>query len=293
MQFIRNQTAKNHPFNNTHRQKGVTLIELVTVIVLLGIMAVGITGFISLSTQTYVNVSERDELLASARFAVERLNREIRNAVPNSVLVVNGGTLQCIEFIPIMASTTYIDIPVAPDPASNSISVIPFYDDNGNAYECDECNDNVLVYPINTIEVYGDNTDNAGMVFEIDNFINPPVFPPATQWDLPLRNTVTFDSESPLQRAYIANTEVIYCYIPSALELRRWERSLDSAQLLPPSFSETLMAENMVVEDTDHLPFTISPATLKRNALVQVRLKFERDGESFVFENEIHIANMP
>ena len=89
--------------------KGFTLIELVTVIVLLGIMATGIGGFITLSTQTFVNVSERDELLASARFAIERLNREVSNAVPNSIRIATDidSNRQCLEFMPIQASTSY------------------------------------------------------------------------------------------------------------------------------------------------------------------------------------------
>jgi MSHA biogenesis protein MshO len=60
---------------------GFTLIELVMVILLLGILAAGVTSFIGLSTQTYLNVTERDEIISTARFALERLNREVRNSL--------------------------------------------------------------------------------------------------------------------------------------------------------------------------------------------------------------------
>ena len=86
----------------TKKTNGFTLLELIIVIVLLGVMSVGISGFITLSTQTYLNVSERDKLLSSARFAVERLNREIRNSVPNSIRITPItllSTQQCLSLI--------------------------------------------------------------------------------------------------------------------------------------------------------------------------------------------------
>ncbi len=48
------------PANKNKRMNGLTLMELIIVIILLGVMAVGIAGFITLTTQTYLNVSERD-----------------------------------------------------------------------------------------------------------------------------------------------------------------------------------------------------------------------------------------
>lgn len=65
--YLFNKISKNKGC----KESGFTLLELIIVIILLGVMAVGITGFITLSTQTYLNVTERDELLASARFAVK------------------------------------------------------------------------------------------------------------------------------------------------------------------------------------------------------------------------------
>ncbi|MBL0689544.1 MAG: prepilin-type N-terminal cleavage/methylation domain-containing protein, partial [Pseudoalteromonas sp.] len=129
-------SKKANTANIVNKTKGFTLLELIIVIIILGVMSVGIAGFITLSTQTYLNVSERDELLANARFVTERLNREIRNAVPNSIRINSNSTTECLEFIPIKASTTYMDIPVIPELASKNISIIPFQDSEGNAYQC-------------------------------------------------------------------------------------------------------------------------------------------------------------
>ncbi|MEC9260142.1 MAG: prepilin-type N-terminal cleavage/methylation domain-containing protein, partial [Pseudomonadota bacterium] len=73
--------------NTTRHNRGFTLIELVTVIVILGVASAGIASFVRGSMQTYIDVSTREQLLSESRFAIERLKRELRNAVPNSVRI--------------------------------------------------------------------------------------------------------------------------------------------------------------------------------------------------------------
>jgi len=278
--------------NKRNKNKGFTLVELVIVIVLLGIMATGITGFISLSTQTYVNVADRDELIASARFAVERLNRELRNAVPNSVRIKNDATRQCLEFVPIVTSTIYTDIPVSPEPLSNLITVIPFLGEDGLDYQCNGfCLDIVTSYPLNSGEIFANQFDGIGKVFGL-SAINQTT---ANEWTLTLDRTlgVNFDSDSPTKRLYIVRTPVSYCVNNS--QLRRYANYgyAVNQSLSPFAFSNHIMAENLKALDTSKLPFSIQEATLQRNAIVQIRLDFSKGGEDIVFNNEINIKNIP
>jgi len=284
---------KNNSINR--KIKGFTLLELIIVIIILGVMSVGIAGFISLTTQTYLNVSERDKLLSSARFAVERLNREIRNAVPNSVRVKNDAARQCLEFVPIVASTIYTDIPVSPEPGRLDALVIPFQLNNAD-YSCPAiCQDKVVVYPLTSDDLYiQDLFSGTGKSFGLDVFA-PPVA--LDEWTLPLSkpffsNTVTFEQDSPTNRLYIFKDPVSYCV--DLGDLIRYEgHSFSATQILKPTSSKALMAENLATIDAGDLPFTIEPPTLQRNALVQIKLQFIRDGENIVFNNEIHLNNIP
>jgi len=271
------------------KDRGFTLIELILVIIILGIMSVGIAGFITLTTQTYLNVSDRDELLGNTRFVIERLNREIRNAVPNSVRVKNSNSMQCIEFVPIEASTTYINIPVAPESASSNITVIPFNDKNGGPYECNLCSDQVIVYPLSASEVYDSFNDSTGKVFNLGDFSSSAL----NEWTLPIAsvNGVAFDDDSPTERLYIANQQVTYCVLFESIY--RFKNGIGGSQSLPPHSRPYLMAEYVAPIDVNYLPFTILPATLTRNAMVQVNLHFIRNDEDYVFNNDIHIGNIP
>ncbi len=270
-------------------QQGFTLVELVLVIVLLGVISVGISGFIGLSTQAYVNVSERDELVSNARFVIERLNRELRNAVPNSVRVTDLSGIQCMDFVPISASTIYTNIPVAPETASNQITVIPFKAEDGvNDYSCSSCLDLVIVYPNSTASIYDNHNDTTGRVFNLADFTPPTTL--TNEWTLSIANgAVLFDQDSPTQRLYIANEQVSYCVF--ANKMYRYRNNIGGSQTLPPRARPTLMAEYLADIDNADLPFTILPATLQRNAVVQIKLHFLRNNENIVFENEVQIKN--
>lgn len=271
--------------------KGFTLLELIIVIIILGVMSVGISGFITLTTQTYLNATERDKLLSSARFTIERLNREIRNAVPNSIRVTNDTTRQCIEFIPIKASTIYIDIPVLPSPKSEEITVVTFNDSQGNSYSCTaSCGDYIAVYPLVSADVYDFDVNLAeGKVTKLKPFSGLL----GDIWTLPIEPTggMVFDEHSPTNRLYVFDAPVSYCI--NNFELRRYdEQGFNAVQQIAPSGSYSLMAENLVF-DKDDLPFKFSPPSLRRNGLVQIKLNFDRDGEIIAFDNDIHIKNIP
>jgi len=286
---------QQHKFTVKATTQGFTLVELVLVIVLLGIISVGVSGFIKLSTQTYINVSERDELISSARFVIERLNREIRNAVPNSIRVKPGIAgpnygFQCIEFVPILASTTYIDIPVAPESPSNSINVIPFLSQDGNSeYECTaSCLDMVSIYPLAPDDVYANVSLVPNKLAGLQSVTKPLG---STLWTLTLDQALTFSAESPTKRLYIVKSPVSYCAI--AGRLIRYDNYFISANFYIVPVGGALMAEHLAAYDHSQQPFIVEPATLQRNATVQVRLHFQRNNEDLVFNHEIQVKNVP
>jgi MSHA biogenesis protein MshO len=249
--------------NNTN---GFSLIELIVVIVVLGVLATGISTFISFGTQVYTDATSREQVLSSARFAIERLNREIRNALPNSVCLTNTANgecdedaSQCLKFTPIIEATTYLDIPVIPEPASNRIKLIKFTE----SFDADW---DVIVYPLNAEDIYDPN----GKIFPVLKPIN--IDDTRDDWEIELKDAIHFSDDSPTQRIFFIKDPVSYCLIGG--ELKR---------------DEVLMAENI----TNGNPFTIKNASLQRNSIVQVVLQFTKNNEVVVFNNEIQVPNVP
>lgn len=89
------------------RQKGFTLIELVTVITVVVIIGAMSTGFISSTVSSYVSTERNLDLAGQADFALRRISRDVRNALPNSVRVTTSGQNSYLEFIPISGAGRY------------------------------------------------------------------------------------------------------------------------------------------------------------------------------------------
>ena len=106
-------------------QRGLTLVELVVTIVLMGILAGGTVAYVVSSTQSYVDTATRNQLSAIGRLTTARLELEIANAVPNSVRVTTPSSgNQCIEFFPVEDATRYLSVNF--EAASTSLTVKPF-----------------------------------------------------------------------------------------------------------------------------------------------------------------------
>lgn len=83
--------------NAMNWQRGFTLIELIVVIVLTGILAGSVTVFFKPAVDSYFATLRRAALADTADTTVRRMAREIRGAVPNSILEHDGS---CVEFVP-------------------------------------------------------------------------------------------------------------------------------------------------------------------------------------------------
>ncbi len=117
------------------RQRGFTLMELVIVIALLGIMSTLSVQFIINMAQGYSAMARRQSMSSAVQLAVERLGRELRQALPGSIRIAASGGDRCIEFIPVIGASRYSRLPqggatmdIVPLPANTtSGQLAPFY----------------------------------------------------------------------------------------------------------------------------------------------------------------------
>ncbi len=86
--------------------RGFTLVELITVIVVLSIVAAIGSGFVVTAVDSYRDTQQRAKLVHKGRLAIEQMTRQLRMALPHSVRHSASGN--CIEFMPIVGGANYL-----------------------------------------------------------------------------------------------------------------------------------------------------------------------------------------
>jgi MSHA biogenesis protein MshO len=260
-----------------NRQKGFTLVELVAVIVLLGIVGLSSTQFIRQSVQVYADNTRRDDLQQQARFAVERVTREVRNALPGSIRELNDGTKQCVEFIPVKAATTYLNSIV-----NSTISQLDVVN-MGYSYTA---GDQLAIYTFDNNSVYV-----APSISALSGAVASSVTPNMQTLSF---STITIANESPTRRAYIVASAVSFCV--SDGELRR-HQNYSVSGLPPTAASGTPVATNIRVEDGGAVNvFAYNADALQRAGALLLDFRFQNTNASdewFQFNHTVFVRNVP
>lgn len=284
----------SHYAVNKKSARGFTLVEMVTVILILGILVVGVSSFIIFGTRIFVESSSVDQVLGQSRFVVERMTRELRSSVPNSVRVnTDSLTYQCIEFVPIQASTSYLSMPIAPNATALTGTVIL------NATDKIKENQYIWIYPLTDSDVYNSARQKRAQIKTSPPPGEPPN--PANQVTLTFMAPTRFAEASPRQRIYFGSSPVSYCFEkgPSAneLQVRRYAGYTFTATQSKPSDmgSGVLMAQSVAnrLNDSNDLPITLTPSSLVNNAMVHLQPRFNVNGETFQYRHQVQVINVP
>jgi MSHA biogenesis protein MshO len=78
---------------------GFTLVEMVTVIAIMGIIASAVAVFLRTPLQSYQDAQRRSSISNAADTAFALLKRDLQTSLPNSVRVTNAGAVFYLEFL--------------------------------------------------------------------------------------------------------------------------------------------------------------------------------------------------
>lgn len=274
------------------RARGFTLVELVMVILLLGIMATFTSQFIGIGSQIYGDASSREQLMSDARFAMERLNREVRDAVPGSERIeTTGGTWDdtgaCLRFWPISTSSRYLALNRAMSGSTATLELVMATPASAaNPLDVDATavkkDDQLIVFPV--------PDKNAGSLIAGCDYgrcvakvlgVSTPVSGAQT---IHYASANSLAGLSPGSRVYFAREQVRYCAEGGALY--RATSVLSGASSTMPL--GTLMAESLRTGS-----FYRETSAFNAEGEFGMRFVFERKGESVTFNHKIEVLNVP
>ncbi len=276
-------------------KNGFTMVELVLVIVVLGIVSISLSGIVKNAVTTVVDVNQRESVVREGTFLLERMNREIKNAVPNSIRIRGNSTAHCIEFVPLNWTAHYFTLPLVAG-SSKQANVLELNSIDGTSY-VPQSSDFGIVFPTKPSQVYDaaeqhrqaisacsdDGDGDCATLDDADKVVQ-------------LDFADGFASTSPSRRIYIADQAVSYCL--RGQSVYRHSSSINTNQSIYLS-GGVLMAEQVVNQlgsspsSGTQNPFTSVAATLQRNGATQILLVFAREDERFTFLQEVQTPNAP
>lgn len=104
------------------RQQGFTFLELILVIFIIGIIAVGSTQFIVNSVRGLNDVSRRAAVASSVQISIAKIERQITHSLLHSVRLKTRGDTQCLEMLPIKSRAFFAKVDLQ-KPASKLLAI--------------------------------------------------------------------------------------------------------------------------------------------------------------------------
>lgn len=254
------------------RQNGFTLVELVSVMSVLGILSVGTFMFLQNSSNGYAATMGRAQLAQEARLVIARMTSELRTALPRSVRVSGN----CLEYVPTEAASNYLSLAtVTPAGSFESWPLDPLPAASGLR---------VVVYPDASLYALA----SPGPVSPTATFAAPDANNRVT---VSLSASHQFANESPQQKYFVVSDPVSYCL--SGTNLFRYQNygflaTQPSVAALPAGLpNRALFAEGVSGG------FAASSASLSRNAEVALDLTFTRRDEFVAMNHLVQVRNVP
>ncbi len=285
----------------TTRQSGFTLIELVVTLVISAIVVSFVSLFISGSVRGFTDQTRRARLVDSATSALQRMGRDVRRALPNSVRTTTAAGVTALEMLSTVDGARY-----RAQPPGAAAQILDFAAADGSFNALGPFTQ--VTKPFSStghyLAIYNVGVPGAD-AYELANVITPAgtqigiaVDGAAAGEDrVTLSPAFMFAYGSPTQRVFLLDGPVTYLCDGVAGTLMRYQgysiassqASVDShGELLAAGATASLMA-NQIVGCT----FTYTPGTAERGGLLALSITASAQGESVSMLSQVHVDNVP
>lgn len=268
---------------NKRLNVGFTLIEVIVVMTIVGVLAVGISLLIRNPAQSFIDSQNNADLTDRADTALRRIARDIAGALPNSVRVTNTGTDQFIEFVPVVAAGRYraaTGISVLDDPLDFTLAADTF----------DVLGPSVSVSAGDKLVIY--NLGIAGASAYEGSNIRTLVAPFGNVNKLGFAGG-QFPQASPTSRFQVVNNAVTYACDMSNGLLLRYSYAIQSTQPNTIGALNALATPSRVASNMSRCDVAYGNGALLRNGLLTLHLSFNQSVALVSLVNQVAVVNSP
>lgn len=241
-------------------KKGFSLIEIIIVIVLLGIVSGLGAALFSVVFRGYTDTATKDFLFAESKFIIERIDRELRGSIPNTVRLHNSN--EAIQFGKFSSASYYEEVTEKDKiriPESGVLSVgsrVSIYNTNDSHFY-----NNTRIYTVT--DIHTDNSsDNVTLDKDISNA--SPYFR-------------FFKVESPVT-IYKSGSFLKICF---GYSINNIVDGIDDGSC------------SVMGSFVDSVSFDYQPGNTQRNGIVKIDLRLKKGDTQIVQKHQFHIRNTP
>ncbi|MEM7563337.1 MAG: type II secretion system protein [Pseudomonadota bacterium] len=280
------------------RQNGFSLLELITVVVILGVLAAGGGLLITRPIEAYDDMVRRQQLVDQGEMALRQIARDVRRALPNSVRV--DGTGLAVEMFNTVDGARYrdenqtliggpadiLDFTTA-DSSFNLLGTLNNPATFSGSYR-------LAIYNTVANTLYADAAANgvSGVITPDTStvaFAVSPNYPAEHQ--ITISAPFQFSQESPGQRVFLVDAPISYvCDIGNSRIVRYRGYTISAGQLVPPPLDGTT---DTVISQLSSCNMAYAVGTAQRGGVLTIQIGIDDSGETINLLHQIHVVNVP
>lgn len=283
-------------------------MELIVVVVLLGVLAVG-GGMLAINPiGAYDAQVRRQQLVDQGEMALRQIARDIRRALPNSIRVTSVGAGFAVEMVNTVDGARYRD-EYGGDYTDDDIFVLDFAGPDrdfnflgrvagASAAQLAVGTQRLVIYNTSPVDIYAeavDVSDFQGIITRGDMALtlsNSDNGPGDDEDHIRMSDPFLFTQQSPAQRAYVVDGSISYVCDPGTSRIRRYSGyGYRAAQ--PTAPADFGVTPGRVISQLTGCNMTYAAGTAQRGGMLTVEITVADGGEAVNLLHQIHVVNVP
>jgi len=285
-------------------QSGFSLLELIVVVILVGILAIGGGMLIATPIEAYDAQQRRQQLVDQGEMALRQIAADVRRALPNSLRLRTVGTGWALEMVSALDGARYRDQNDDAVPLAGAAEILEFSAgdtdfnllgtfSNLGAFAAGQ---RIVIYSTSPATLYQHAVtgSNPGIVTPAgaNLTLSASALYPAEQ-HIEIDNGVTdfqFAQQSPGQRLFVIDSPISYICNPATGRLRRHDSyGFNLVQPTAPGGNSVSVVAQLL-----GCNMTYVIGTSQRGGILSIEISVgDGSGESVNLLHQVHVENVP